>query len=94
MAEFPKHPFLLSVGETAHALATDIDKGLTSTQVAQLQQRYPPNELDVGQGIPWYSILTKQILNAMIIVRRFPSSARAVNPLTRNCAGPCFCYGS
>lgn len=68
MAEFSKHPFLLSVDETAHALQTDIDKGLTSVQVAQLQQKYPKNELDVGGTIPWYSILTKQVLNAMIIV--------------------------
>src|SRR5690242_11967355 len=69
MAEFPKHPFLLSTEETAQALRTDVDKGLTSAQVADLQQKYPKNELDVGEGIPWYSILTKQILNAMIIVR-------------------------
>lgn len=69
MAEFSKHPFLLTVGETAAALATDVDKGLTSAQVAQLQQQYPKNELEVGGTIAWYSILTKQILNAMIIVR-------------------------
>ncbi|KAJ3486395.1 hypothetical protein NLG97_g6622 [Lecanicillium saksenae] len=71
MAEFSKHPFLLTVGETADALSTDVDKGLTSAQVAQLQQQYPKNELDVGGGIAWYSILTKQILNAMIIVLVF-----------------------
>ncbi|UNI15856.1 potassium/sodium eff [Purpureocillium takamizusanense] len=71
MAEFPKHPFLLSIEETAQALHTDVDKGLTSAQVADLQQKYPKNELDVGEGIPWYSILTKQILNAMIIVLAF-----------------------
>lgn len=69
MAEFPKHPFLLSVDETAKALNTDVDKGLTSAQVAQLSQQYPKNELDIGGGIAWYKILTKQILNAMIIVR-------------------------
>lgn len=68
MAEFPNHPFLLSVEETAQALATDVDRGLTSAQVAELQQKYPKNELDVGEGIPWYKLLTKQILNAMIIV--------------------------
>lgn len=71
MAEFPKHPFLLSVEETARSLNTDIDKGLTSAQVTELQQKYPKNELEVGEGIPWYSILTKQILNAMIIVLAF-----------------------
>ncbi|KND87068.1 Calcium-transporting ATPase 3 [Tolypocladium ophioglossoides CBS 100239] len=71
MAEFPNHPFLLSVRETAKALAVDVDKGLTSVQVSELQQKYPKNELDVGEGIPWYKILTKQILNAMIIVLVF-----------------------
>ena len=68
MADFPKHPFLLNIEETAQALGTDIDKGLTSSQVAELQQKYPKNELDVGGTIPWYSIMTKQVLNAMIIV--------------------------
>ncbi|KAG5975155.1 hypothetical protein E4U55_007827 [Claviceps digitariae] len=69
MAEvFSRHPFLLSSEDTAKALNTDIDKGLTTAQVNALQQTYPRNELDVGDGIPWYKILTKQILNAMIIV--------------------------
>lgn len=68
MAEFPKHPFLLTVEETAQALGTDIDKGLTSQQVAKLSETYPKNELDVGGTVPWYKIMTKQVLNAMIIV--------------------------
>ncbi|KAH6989173.1 P-type Na+-ATPase [Ilyonectria sp. MPI-CAGE-AT-0026] len=71
MADFPKHPFLLTTEETAQALGTDVDKGLTSIQVNELQQKYPKNELDVGGTIPWYSIMTKQILNAMIIVLVF-----------------------
>lgn len=69
MAEFPKHPFLLSVDETARALGTDIDKGLTSAQVAELQTKYPLNELDVGGTVPGYKIFAKQLLNAMILVR-------------------------
>lgn len=68
MAEFPKHPFLLTVEETAQALGTNVDTGLTSEQVSALQAKYPKNELDVGGTIPWYSILAKQMLNAMIIV--------------------------
>lgn len=67
-ADFSKHPFLLSVEETAAALGTDIDKGLSSQQVAELSQKYPKNELDVGGTVPWYSLLAKQVLNAMIIV--------------------------
>ncbi|EKJ71079.1 hypothetical protein FPSE_08743 [Fusarium pseudograminearum CS3096] len=70
-AEYPKHPFLLTVEETAEALGTSTDKGLTSQQVAEAQAKYPKNELDVGGTIPWYSILTKQLLNAMIIVLAF-----------------------
>ncbi|CCT73499.1 related to Ca2+-transporting ATPase [Fusarium fujikuroi IMI 58289] len=70
-AEYPKHPFLLTIEETAQALDTSIDKGLTSQQVAEAQQKYPKNELDVGGTVPWYSILTKQLLNAMIIVLAF-----------------------
>ncbi|CAJ0550544.1 Ff.00g104740.m01.CDS01 [Fusarium sp. VM40] len=70
-AEYPKHPFLLTIEETAEALGTSIDKGLTNQQVAQAQEKYPKNELDVGGTIPWYSILTKQLLNAMIIVLAF-----------------------
>lgn len=69
MAEFPRHPFLLTVQETEEALGTNVDRGLTPEQVADLQARHPKNELDVGGTIPWYSILAKQILNAMIIVR-------------------------
>ncbi|KAG6003477.1 hypothetical protein E4U21_002013 [Claviceps maximensis] len=69
MAEvFPRHPFLLSPEDTAKALNTDIDRGLTTAQVNALQQTHPRNELDVAEGVPWYKILTKQILNAMIIV--------------------------
>ncbi|KAG6252182.1 hypothetical protein E4U24_000733 [Claviceps purpurea] len=65
---FPKHPFLLSAEDTAKALHTDLETGLTTAQVNELQQTYPRNELDVGEGVPWYKILTKQVLNAMIIV--------------------------
>jgi Na+-exporting ATPase len=71
MADFPKHPFLLSVEETAKALGTDINKGLTSQQVSELSQKYPKNELDVGGSVAWYKLLTKQLLNAMILVLAF-----------------------
>lgn len=67
-AEFPKHPFLLSVSETAEALGTDIEDGLLTKSVTDLQQKYPRNELDVGGAVSWYTILSKQVLNAMILV--------------------------
>jgi len=69
--EFPKHPFLLDIPEVVQALGTDIDKGLSEAQVAQLQQKYPPNELDVGGSVAWYTIFIRQLFNAMILVLLF-----------------------
>ncbi|KAF3017425.1 Na+ ATPase [Neopestalotiopsis sp. 37M] len=66
-----KHPFLLPVQDVAQKLDTDIERGLTSAQVAQLQEKHPPNELDVGGAIPWYTIFLRQLLNAMILVLFF-----------------------
>lgn len=63
-----KHPFLLPVQDVAQKLDTDIERGLTSAQVAQLQEKHPSNELDVGGAIPWYTIFLRQLLNAMILV--------------------------
>lgn len=65
---FAKHPFLLPPGEVAHALKTTIDNGLSSVQVAQLQQECPRNELNVQGSIPWYTIFLQQLFNAMIMV--------------------------
>ncbi|TDZ35661.1 Calcium-transporting ATPase 3 [Colletotrichum spinosum] len=69
--EYPKHPFLLTVEETAQALGVDIDKGLSSQQVQEAQQKYPENEFEVGGSVPWYTILSKQIFNAMVLVLIF-----------------------
>lgn len=69
--DYPKHPFLLSVDETAKALGVDIDKGLSSQQVQEAQQKYPENEFEVGESVPWYTILSKQIFNAMVLVLIF-----------------------
>lgn len=80
-AEFPKHPFLLSVREVEQALGTDVDKGLTSSQVAEFQQKYPPNELDVGAGIAWYTIFIRQLCNAMILVRHNCSQVPRPRPI-------------
>jgi magnesium-transporting ATPase (P-type) len=66
---YSKHPYLLSVQETAQAAGTDIDKGLSSAQVAEASKKYPKNEFDVGGSVPWYTILSKQFFNAMVLVR-------------------------
>lgn len=62
------HPFLLSIEDVASGYATNIETGLTAKKVSDLQNEYPPNELDGGGAIPWYKILIKQISNAMVLV--------------------------
>ncbi|KAI1460391.1 potassium/sodium eff [Annulohypoxylon moriforme] len=66
--QFERHPFLLTAQDVEKALDTDLERGLSSTKVAQLQEIYPPNELDVGGAIPWYKIFLRQLFNAMILV--------------------------
>jgi magnesium-transporting ATPase (P-type) len=66
---FTKQPFLLSVDEIASHLETNIDSGLSSAQIQQYQEKYGPNKLEGDGGVSWYSILGKQISNAMILVR-------------------------
>lgn len=66
--EYERHPFLLTIQDVAKSLGTDIERGLTSSQVTELQEKYPLNELDVGGAIPWYKIFLKQLFNAMILV--------------------------
>lgn len=65
---FDRHPFLLPSADVAAILETDVDNGLTSEQVARLQQEHPPNELEVEGAIPWHTIFVKQLFNAMILV--------------------------
>ncbi|KAK4215316.1 hypothetical protein QBC37DRAFT_439578 [Rhypophila decipiens] len=69
--EFPKHPFLLSIQEVEQALETNIDNGLATNQVPQRQEKYGPNELDVGGAIAWYTIFIRQLANAMVLVLFF-----------------------
>ena len=65
---YSKQPFLLSTDEITNHLGTNIDSGLSSAQVQQYQEKYGPNRLEGDGGISWYSILGKQISNAMILV--------------------------
>lgn len=67
--QYAQEPFLLSVDELVSHLGTNIELGLSSTQVQQHQEKYGPNKLEGDGGVSWYSILGKQISNAMILVR-------------------------
>jgi magnesium-transporting ATPase (P-type) len=63
-----RHPFLLTVEDVAQQLGTNLKTGLTARQVAELQSKYLPNELEGSGGVSWYKTLLKQISNAMILV--------------------------
>jgi Na+-exporting ATPase len=67
-----RHPFMLSVEDVARQLGTNLETGLSARQVAELQNKVPPNELEGGGGVSWYKILVKQISNAMILVNQLP----------------------
>ncbi|KAK3687614.1 hypothetical protein B0T22DRAFT_497962 [Podospora appendiculata] len=69
--EDTRHPFLLSVQEVEARYKTSIDSGLPEDKVKALQEKYGTNELQIAGAIPWYTILFKQLFNAMILVLIF-----------------------
>ncbi|KAL1958175.1 hypothetical protein VTO42DRAFT_5030 [Malbranchea cinnamomea] len=66
--EYDRHPFLLSVEEVTRLLDTNLETGLTDIKVQELQRKYGPNRLSGEGGVKWYTLLAKQISNAMILV--------------------------
>ncbi|KAL8893711.1 MAG: hypothetical protein Q9192_005001, partial [Flavoplaca navasiana] len=66
--EYPKHPFLLSSEEIIDHLQTNDEIGISPTKAQEAQKVYGPNKLVGEGGVKWYSILLKQISNAMILV--------------------------
>jgi magnesium-transporting ATPase (P-type) len=66
---YEKHPFLMSTEETAERLQTIVETGLTDVKVQELQQLFGLNKLEGEGDVKWYSILAKQVSNAMILVR-------------------------
>jgi P-type Na+/K+ transporter len=65
---YTKQPFLLSVDEVIDHLQTRTDSGLSSAQAKQCINKYGENKLEGDGGVAWYSILGKQVSNAMILV--------------------------
>ena len=66
---YPQHPFLLPLDEIIEQLGTNVETGLSRLKAQQSQHDYGPNKLKGEGAIQWYSILVKQISNAMILVR-------------------------
>lgn len=67
--QYQPHPFLLPPEEIYRHLGTNKDTGLTKLKAQEAQRNYGPNRLK-GEGVvQWYSVLIKQVSNAMILVR-------------------------
>ena len=65
---YPRHPFLLPIDRIVEQLGTNVETGLSRLKAQQSQRDYGPNKLKGEGAIQWYSILAKQISNAMILV--------------------------
>lgn len=66
--EYERHPFLLTIEDVLRVLETNIETGLTDGKVQELQAKYGANRLSGEGGVKWYTLLIKQISNAMILV--------------------------
>lgn len=66
--EYPQHSFLMPVEDLFRAHSTSSDTGLTALKANEAQQTCGPTKLEGEGAIQWYSVLLKQISNAMIIV--------------------------
>lgn len=71
--EYPRHPFLLPVQEVHRHLGTNKDTGLTKLQAQEALRKYGPNKLKGEGAVQWYTVLVKQVSNAMILVRLWTS---------------------
>ncbi|KAF2103801.1 potassium/sodium efflux P-type ATPase [Rhizodiscina lignyota] len=69
--DYPRHPFQLSSEDVARYLQADAEAGLSPARVKELQSKYGQNKLAGEGGVKWYSVLLKQVSNAMILVLIF-----------------------
>jgi P-type Na+/K+ transporter len=69
--EYPRHPFQLTIDELTNLLKTDTDSGLNPTAAKKALDTYGENKLAGEGGVKWYSVLMKQVSNAMILVSRY-----------------------
>ncbi|KAI9717123.1 MAG: hypothetical protein M1812_004871 [Candelaria pacifica] len=66
--KFHQHPFLLPVERLVKYLQSNVSSGLTALQAQENKAKYGENKLRGEGGVKWYSLLLKQISNAMILV--------------------------
>ncbi|KAL8724344.1 MAG: hypothetical protein Q9166_008009 [cf. Caloplaca sp. 2 TL-2023] len=66
--EYSKHPFLLPSEDVINHLQTNDETGISPVKAQEAQRTYGPNKLEGEGGVKWYSVLLKQVSNAMILV--------------------------
>lgn len=66
--EYSQLPFLFSAEETAKETETNVETGLSLQNAQKLQEEYGENMLEGQGGVMWYTVLSKQTSNAMILV--------------------------
>lgn len=67
--DYEKHPFQLALDQIVSHLHSSVESGLSSSQVSSNLSHYGENKLLGQGGVKWYSVLGKQVANAMILVR-------------------------
>lgn len=66
--QYERHPFQLTVNELLNFQQTNTDSGLNAAQARDLCKKYGENKLEGEGSVKWYSVLLKQVSNAMILV--------------------------
>ncbi|KAK4694891.1 P-type Na+/K+ transporter, partial [Lecanoromycetidae sp. Uapishka_2] len=66
--EYSRHPFLLPPEDSLSQLQTSKETGLTKIKAQEAQRAYGPNKLEGEGAVKWYTVLVKQVSNAMILV--------------------------
>jgi len=66
--QYDAHPFKLSIEHVTSQLETSVITGLTKSVAESRRTTHGENKLAGQAGAKWYSVLLKQISNAMILV--------------------------
>jgi Na+-exporting ATPase len=66
---YTRHPFLLTIDEVKQCLDTNPETGLSKAAAQSRVEQYGENTLSGEGGVSWYTVLGKQVSNALILVR-------------------------
>jgi len=68
---YTKHPFLTPAEEVRACLETNTETGLSKAKAAEYRTKFGDNKLTGDGGVKWYTVLGKQLANAMILVSSY-----------------------